>query len=130
MPPRKCDAAEALPRRGPGRPRKPFCKRGHPLSGDNLRVRTKGGVTRRDCRACFRLAGPDRHRLWRQRARVARVMVATGHDRVTAERLVSEGYDLRRENAKMRRAIQAAEQTPPRPRTTRGQHPLTSEAAA
>lgn len=35
---------------------KPVCKRGHPLSGDNLNIVTKpGGITYRRCLACARI---------------------------------------------------------------------------
>lgn len=34
---------------------KTHCKRGHPLSGDNLRIaKARGGQTRRNCRTCQR----------------------------------------------------------------------------
>ena len=39
-------------RNGTKQPKKDFCKRGHPLSGENLRILPSGG---RVCRACQRL---------------------------------------------------------------------------
>lgn len=38
------------------------CKNGHPLSGENLRVRVRNGRSTRECFTCRRAAGRDRHR--------------------------------------------------------------------
>lgn len=42
--------------------RKTHCQNGHPLTGDNLRVRVIRGRDARDCRTCLRV----RDRVWRQ----------------------------------------------------------------
>lgn len=47
--------------------RKTHCKRGHPLFGDNLRVRTKTKIGSRECRECGRI----RQRGYRSHPRTA-----------------------------------------------------------
>ena len=50
--------------------RKAFCKRGHPLFGENLYRKVRNGWPARECRACKRFLG----RRWRER----RKLVGTG----------------------------------------------------
>lgn len=51
---------------------KQSCKYGHPLSGNNLRVRIlKSGSVRRDCLICTRKRGRETRRRWRERRKAA-----------------------------------------------------------
>ena len=55
---------------------KKFCNRGHPFSGENLRLETdKDGYTRRKCRTCDREKGAATRRTpeWKEKARLWRL---------------------------------------------------------
>lgn len=49
--------------------RKKYCKRGHALEGDNVRVSTYNGTTRRQCLPCKRIMDHAYGAKWRERRR-------------------------------------------------------------
>ena len=68
---RKCERENAERQRrasgvGPGRPRKEVCKRGHPMSGDNLRLLVRAGRVERVCRECVRIRNREAKRRKRE----------------------------------------------------------------
>lgn len=66
-------------KRGRGRPRQDACKRGHPLSGENVYVAPTG---ERSCRACQH----ERHAIWRDVNRVRWNEIAKASKRRTRAR--------------------------------------------
>lgn len=52
---RSDNVRDSVQKRRHGLSKKDFCKRGHPLSGDNLDIRTHQGKRMRSCRLCDRI---------------------------------------------------------------------------